>query len=191
MAGKQAKILAEPDVGSVLAYLRRRRYPDRDRVIFLASIKCGLRAAEIAGLRWEMVLTPTGEIDSALEVHNQIAKKGSGRTIPLHPLMRTSLARLKQHYGAQGHIIRSERGARMTANSIVNWFALVYRALGLAGCSSHSGRRTFITRAAKQVYVAGGSLRDVQQLAGHSSIGHTQKYIEGDSEAKQRLIKLI
>ena len=57
--------------------------------------------------------------------------------------------------------------------------------------SSHSGRRTFITRAAKKVVEAGGSLRDVQQLAGHSSLQTTQRYIEGDSEAKRKLVDLI
>jgi integrase/recombinase XerD len=63
--------------------------------------------------------------------------------------------------------------------------------LGLTSCSSHSGRRTFITRAAKKVVEAGGSLRDVQQLAGHSSLSMTQRYIEGDSDAKRRLVNLV
>jgi hypothetical protein len=56
----------------------------------------------------------------------------------------------------------------MTPVSIVNWFASAYRAIGVCGCSSHSGRRTFITRAARLAHAAGGSLRDVQLLAGHS-----------------------
>ena len=34
----------------------------------------------------------------------------------------------------------------MTPVSIVCWFAKAYRVIGLKGCSSHSGRRTFITR---------------------------------------------
>ena len=63
--------------------------------------------------------------------------------------------------------------------------------LGLEGCSSHSGRRTFVTRAAKKCIEAGGSLRDVQQLAGHSHLATTQRYIEGDSEAKRRLVSMI
>ena len=53
----------------------------------------------------------------------------------------------------------------MTPVSIVNWFANAYRAIGLQGCSSHSGRRTFITRAARLVHNAGASLRDVQLMA--------------------------
>jgi integrase/recombinase XerD len=75
--------------------------------------------------------------------------------------------------------------------SIVNWFAAAYRAIGTHGCSSHSGRRTFITRAARLVHRAGGSLRDVQLLAGHRSIQTTQRYIDGDSDAQRKLVALL
>jgi len=75
--------------------------------------------------------------------------------------------------------------------SIVMWFGRAYRALGMTGCSSHSGRRTFITRAARLVHKAGGSLRDVQLLAGHRSIQTTQRYIDGDSDAQRKLVSLI
>ena len=70
-------------------------------------------------------------------------------------------------------------------------FHRLYASLGLIGGSSHSGRRTCITRAARKVSEAGGSLRDVQQLAGHASLSLTQRSIEGDSDAKRELIALI
>jgi integrase/recombinase XerD len=79
----------------------------------------------------------------------------------------------------------------MRPTSIVIWFGTAYRATGLDGCSSHSGRRTFITRAARLVHKAGGSLRDVQLLAGHRSIQTTQRYIDGDTLAQRRLVALI
>ena len=79
----------------------------------------------------------------------------------------------------------------MTAKSVVNWFRGLYSELGLQGCSSHSGRRTFVTLAARSVHKAGGSLRDVQELAGHRSIKTTQGYIEGDADAQRRLIRLL
>jgi len=78
----------------------------------------------------------------------------------------------------------------MTALSIVVWFR-AYAYLGLDGCSSHSGRCTFITRAARLVYEAGGSLRDVQLLAGHRSIQTTQRYIDGDTDAQRKLVAMI
>jgi integrase len=79
----------------------------------------------------------------------------------------------------------------MTALSIVVWFNRVFRTIGLKGCSSHSGRRTFITRAARLVHNAGGSLRDVQLLAGHRSIQTTQRYIDGDTDAQRKLVSMI
>ena len=88
-------------------------------------------------------------------------------------------------------VIHSERGRGMGARAVAVWFHRLYAAIGFEGASSHSGRRTFITRAAKKITEAGGSLRDVQQLAGHSSLATTQRYIEGDTEAKRKVIRLI
>ena len=42
--GKQAKILSKAQIDAVLGYLTSARYPERDRVIFLLSVKAGLRA---------------------------------------------------------------------------------------------------------------------------------------------------
>jgi integrase len=49
----------------------------------------------------------------------------------------------------------------------------------------------YITRLATRVVEAGGSLRDVQQLAGHSSLSTTQRDVEGSSEAKRRVTELV
>lgn len=45
--GKQAKILSKGQVDAVLGYLTKTRHPFRNRVIFLLSVKAGLRAKEI------------------------------------------------------------------------------------------------------------------------------------------------
>ena len=191
MSGKQAKILSDQHIEDLLFFAGSTRQPDRNRAIVLLSMKAGLRAAEIANLTWGMVVGPTGQIGTTIELHDDAAKMGSGRTIPIHGRLRDALISLAQRQPTSGPVILSERGGPMTPLSIVVWFARAYDALGLEGCSSHSGRRTFITRAARAVHKAGGSLRDVQLLAGHRSIQTTQRYIDGDSDAQRRLVSLI
>src|SRR5580693_1863055 len=170
MAGKQAKILSDHQTRSLLVFVSATRNPRRNHLILLLSLKAGLRAGEIAKLTWDMVLGPTGEIGSVIELRDCAAKKNSGRRIPIHPSLRSALAAWRKLTTGAGPV---------TPASIVNWFAIAYRAVGLAGCSSHSGRRTYITRAARLVHKAGGSLRDLQLLAGHRSIQTTQRYIDG------------
>jgi integrase len=191
MAGKQAKVLLDQDVECLLLYARLTRQPFRNKAIVLLSIKAGLRAGEIAALTWQMVLDPAGAVGTVIELHDDAAKKGSGRRIPLHPDLRAALINLRTNQSGSEPVIKSERGHAMTPLSVVDWFSKAYRQIGTEGCSSHSGRRTFITRAARQVHNAGGSLRDVQLLAGHRSIQTTQRYIDGDSDAQRRLVDLI
>jgi len=191
MPGKQAKILAAEHIDDLLLFAETTRHPLRNRVIVLLSAKAGLRAAEIANLTWDMVRDPDGSIGSLIELRDSVAKMGHGRRIPLHSDLRKALLALNGSGDSRDSVVASARGGRMTALSIVIWFSRAYRALGLDGCSSHSGRRTFITRAARLVHKAGGSLRDVQLLAGHQSIQTTQRYIDGDSDAQRRLVALI
>jgi integrase/recombinase XerD len=138
-----------------------------------------------------MVLDPTGNISPVIELRDAAAKNGSGRLIPVHPDLRQALVTYRHLSTGIGPVIRSERSGAMTPLSIVVWFNRAFRNVGLTGCSSHSGRRTFITRAARLVHKAGGSLRDVQLLAGHRSIQTTQRYIDGDTDAQRKLVSLI
>jgi integrase/recombinase XerD len=112
----------------------------------------------------------------------------------MHPDLVIALAALHAGQGTprDGPIVRSERGSHMRAGSIVNWFARLYQELELDGCSSHSGRRTFITRAARSLARTGnGSLRDIQELAGHRSLATTELYIQGSRDAQRKLVRLI
>jgi integrase len=191
MRGKQAKILSQDNLEDLLLFAETCRHPLRNKVIALLSAKAGLRAGEIAHLTWAMVTDPTGAIGTVVELPDHATKKGSGRVIPIHEDLRVALAAWRSVTQSAGPVIVSERGGPMTPQSIVIWFANGYRVIGLNGCSSHSGRRTFITRAARLVHRTGGSLRDVQLLAGHRSIHTTERYIDGDTDAQRKLVSMI
>lgn len=162
MAGKQAKILSDEHIGELLLFAQLSRRAARNRVNVLLSARAGLRAAEIAKLDWEMVINAIGQVAEAIELHDRAAKKRHGRTIPMHAELMGALVDWRADSQPTGPVVKSERG----------------------GC-------TFITRTARLVPQAGGSLRDVQLLAGHRSIETTQRYIEGDSDIQRRLVALL
>ena len=192
-AGKAAKVLPTLDQQRLLDHVADKRHGARNRVMVLLSFKAGLRACEIAGLSWSMVNDANGEVCDEIHIQRHIAKMGSARRIPCHKILKRALRRLHAEQGKprSGPVCRSERGGALTAKSVVNWFAAQYAELGLEGCSSHSGRRTMITAAARAIPKAGGSLRDVQELAGHRSLSTTERYIVGDRDAQRRMIGLL
>ncbi len=191
MPGKQAKVVSPIMLLRMLRQTSHSARPARNRAMILLSIKAGLRACEIARLDWSMALDARGKVAEVLAIPDAIAKKRSGRRIPMHPDLRRALKRLLREGEHPGPVIRSARGGHMRPTSVVNWFAALFADLGFEGCSSHSGRRTFITRAARNIHRTGCSLRDVQLLAGHRSIETTERYIDGDTRGQRRLVGLL
>ena len=192
---KQAKILSKAQQEAVLAFLASTRYPVRDRVIFLLSVRAGLRAKEVAALKWEMVTDAEGELSDVIALTNEEAKgRRGGRAIPIAKDLKAALKALKAeataNYRKSPFVVTSERGLHTSSHAIVNKFAAWYRALGFTGASSHSGRRTAITNWARRISTVGGSLWDIQFLAGHSALSTTQRYIEADASAMKRVVEL-
>ncbi len=191
--GKQAKVLNAKQVDALLHHVGKLRNGLRNQVIVLLSVRAGLRAKEIAYLTWSMVLGADGNVGEYIHLTNAASKGNSGRVIPINKQLKSALILLHgdDRRRCSDWLIRTERSNRTSAQAVVNLFHRWYHDLGLIGCSSHSGRRTFITNAARKISTVGGSLRDVQQLAGHSSLQTTQRYIEGDAEAARRVVDLI
>ena len=193
--GKQAKTLTKPQIDAVLGYLAKTRYPVRDRVIFLLSVKAGLRAKEIASLTWAMVTDAEGALSDVISLTDMASKGRGGRVIPINKELRVALAALKADADKARRpspfVVTTERAVRTSSYAIVNKFAAWYRALGFSGASSHSGRRTAITNWARKISTVGGSLRDVQMLAGHSALSTTQRYIESDGLAQRRVVEMV
>ena len=195
---KQAKILSKKQIDQLLWYVGTSRNAMRNRIIVLLSVRAGLRAKEIAGLTWAMITDADGEISDSIHLTDEASKGKSGRIIPLNMKLRHELEDWREHEAkrhgfnvATSYVVSTERAGKTSAQAIVNMFSAWYVETGLVGCSSHSGRRTFITNAARQITTVGGSLRDVQMLAGHSSLAVTQRYIEGDSEARRKIVDLV
>ena len=196
--GKQAKILSKKQLDQLIWYVGTLRHPLRNEVIVMLSTRAGLRAKEIAGLTWSMITDADGDIASSIHLTDKASKGRGGRIIPLNMQLRLQLADLLEHEQkhhrfdiATSHVIRTERSPKTSPQAIVNMFSSWFDDTGLIGCSSHSGRRTFITNAARKISSVGGSLRDVQMLAGHSSLAVTQRYIEGDGEARIKVVDLV
>jgi integrase len=194
--GKQAKIINEHQLQALLAWLETRKHATRNRLIVLLSFKAGLRAKEIASLKWSMIMTADGNIGDHIHLTNKASKGKSGRIIALNKELKKQLSKAREIDGiniadAGRSVIKTQRGQGTTAQVIVNSFAEWYRKLGFVGCSSHSGRRSFITQAARKASLVGGSLRDVQALAGHASLTTTSRYIEADGEAQAKLVNIV
>jgi hypothetical protein len=118
-------------------------------------------------LTWAMVTDAEGQITHAITLPNKASKgRGGGRLITLNLTLHAALAALHQLCGDEVHpdrpVIASERGGSLTASSVTKGVFHLSQDLGMTGCSSHSGRRTFRTRAARKVSEVGGSVRQVR-----------------------------
>lgn len=194
MLTKQAKILNKSQIQQVLAFLDSRRHSLRNKLIFLLSFHSGLRACEIADLKVVSVLNSDGAVADSVSILNSASKgKRGGRLVYLSSELREVLIQYldKNLHKLDEYLIRTERSKKFSANGIAVFFKLLYNELGIIGASSHSGRRSFLTQCARKVFEAGGSLRDVQNLAGHSSLNTTQRYIQQDVDAQRKVVNLI
>src|SRR5262245_10361294 len=123
--GKQAKVLSHQQVDAVLAALSQSRNPIRNRLIFLLSVRAGLRAKEIACLRWEMVSNSEGAVGCEIALPDRASKGSSGRTIPLSRELRECLRLWKAAQltsKPDDYVIRTERSRSTSAQVIINLF---------------------------------------------------------------------
>ena len=68
--GKQSKILSDKQVKTMLLHLSTTRMNIRNQLIFLLSVKSGLRSKEISGVKWNMVVDSNGDIDNSIHLTN-------------------------------------------------------------------------------------------------------------------------
>lgn len=176
---KQAKVLEEHHIERVLAHIETSaNAPLSDSLKFLLSVRAGLRTSEIADLTIDAMCDADGNVAKNIVV---VGKGRKRRTVPMHPQVRDALLRFRAAHPEVNFVAYSKRWytiKRQTRPATKAWFLGLYKTLKLQGCSSHSGRRTFITNLARMANQHNRSLRDVQQLAGHARLETTGTYID-------------
>jgi integrase len=191
---KQAAYLSEKQVKNAIARTNDYKHALRNRAVVELSVYAGLRAIEIASLRWEHLLDEDGRIGEVIKLTNDASKGESGGLVPLNAKLKETLTQLfdaTAEKSAKSSVIINSKGEGLKRQSVVNLLWSHYRKCDIAGASSHSGRRTFITNAARKISLVGGSVRDVQALARHRNLQTTQRYVEQNTEAQRLVVNMI
>ena len=184
----QAKVLTEKEIKKVVKVIDSKRHSSRNRCMFLMTHMSGARISEVASLRICDVLAKDGSIKSEVYLSAQQTKGSKGRTLYLSDKLREEISLyLKTRFKLKDLLpvtmtdtVRAlftnqkncQRG--FSASTACQMFHYWYKEAKIEGASSHSGRRGFITNLANK----GVHVRILQELAGHSSIAVTQKYID-------------
>jgi len=192
---KQAKVLTANEMKRLLAVVAQERHADRNRLILMLSYLAGLRVGEIASLRIGDVVDRDGNVKDVVYLNPAQTKGAFHRTVFLNAKLRKELERYVKSLSAlpaplttpDQPLIRSQKGGPFSANSLCQLFSHLYRKAGIEGASSHSGRRSFITKLAHSAV----SAKVIMELAGHRHLATTQRYIDVNDEMKRSAVELL
>lgn len=177
----QAKRLSREEFQQVISFIEHEReFPEADIIKFALSYFAGMRAKEISGLTISDVTNADGSIADFIRIRPGEGKGKRGRQIPMHPAVKDAIEAFRTVYPDWEWLAVSQVGPRVrhqNTHAVTVWFKDMYKRCGLKGCSSHSGRRTFITQLCRNL-PRGCSIRDVQLIVGHKRLDTTQAYIE-------------
>ncbi|MBR2656208.1 MAG: site-specific integrase [Loktanella sp.] len=188
----QAATLNEAQIKRALRFCQSRKHITRDVTILQFSIYTGLRAKELAALCVGDVYDADGVVRAQFTLSKTQTKGARSRTV----FVNRTLAQQLAHYAVWRNVARcdptaalfpSQKGGHFSANTMCQLFLNIYKQCGLMEASSHSGRRTFITRLANK----GIGVRVLAALAGHSSIAVTQRYIDVNDEQLANAVELL
>jgi integrase/recombinase XerD len=189
----QARTLHENEIEQVLEFLKTKKYGYRDRAMLMVSHLSGMRVGEIASLTVGHVMDANGNIKGEIRLTADETKGKHPRTVFIN-------SRLKEEFKKYFENVRSDDPQRalfptqknprkgFTANTLTQHFLLnIYRASGLDGCSSHTGRRTYATSIASK----GVGLRVLMRLMGHRNVSTTAVYIDANDNMLRSAVELV
>jgi integrase/recombinase XerD len=188
----QAKTLTPAEIEKMLMHIASKPNAVRNRVMFLLTVWAGFRVSEVAGLKINDVRNADGSIRAEIYLSADRVKHGHAGVVYLNERLQRELA----SYVASRNWQDDEQALFCTmanprkgfsANTMTQHFHYLYKRAGIAGGSSHSGRRTFITTLANK----GVSVRLLASLCRHVSIATTQNYIDVNDDMKRAAIELI
>ena len=186
---KQARTLTDKQLKAVLAYCSTRRHAARDRAIIATSFYAGLRAKEIAALKLTDVLNPDKTIRNEFVLSAAQTKGGKSRRVfvgsKLKRELEAYLKALKPNPRCDA-LFQSQKDGAFSANTMCQLFLNIYKTCGIDGASSHSGRRSLLTNLAAR----GVGVRVLAEIAGHSSISVTQRYLDVNDEQMRAAVEL-
>ncbi len=191
----RAAVLTRAQVRQVFRIARARtRHADRAEVVFALSLGLGLRAKELASLKWGDVYEADGKVRPIVHLKAAYTQGAKTRDVFVSsPALRKVLARygegrlMLSAQRSQTALFPSQKGGHMTAASMARFLKYLYREAGVASASSHSGRRTLITGLAER----GVDLKAIAEIAGHSTIRTTAMYVESNPKRLARILQNV
>ena len=189
---KKAPVLNEKQYKSLLNATKMTRYADRNRMMVVLSYGVGLRACEIAAITVGDVLDSENNVRETVFLGAHQTKGSKSHSVYLSDSVRKEIAKyIKLHKEflttRKSPLLRSQKGGKMVSHTVQIVLKDLYRKIGLDTCSSHSGRRTFITNLSEK----GVSTRVIQELARHSSLAVTQQYIDVSVDKLRNAVNLV
>lgn len=189
---KQAKTITSEDMRRLLDFVAANKHHVRNRTMLLATHLAGMRVGEVASLRYGDVYTAEGAVRDQINLIPEQTKGRHARAVFVNARFKRELKAYLDSHPMKSSTDRlfytQKRGtAGFTPNTLAQYFHYLYKRAGIAGGSSHSGRRTFITTLASK----GVSVRVLMSLAGHRHIGTTQAYIDVNDDMKRRAVEMV
>ena len=186
----QARVLNPQELRRVLDHVATRRHSARNRAMLLLTHYAGMRVAEVAALRINDVLSGDSTIKGEVRLMPDQTKGKHARTVYLNERMQKELAQYIKAIKIKDvtkPLFYTQKQAGFSANSLTQYFFYLYRNVGLAGCSSHSGRRSFLTGLANK----GTAIHILKSLAGHRNISTTATYLYSSPDQLKAAVELI
>ena len=185
----QAKTLTPAELEQVLAYIANRKFALRNRLMLLTGYWSGMRVSEIASLRITDVVKPDGRVRAEIRLAPDQTKGRHPRTVFLPERLQIELQQyidMRQPLKPDAPLFVTAGRKAFSANVMTQHFYWLFKNAGVAGASSHSMRRSFITTLASK----GIGVRVLASLAGHKSIAVTQRYIDVNDDMLRKAVEL-